>query len=173
MAWQDEAVPMLRIMINDFGETPSYSDSRLTDILIVAAYNIRREVTFTNTYSVSIATKSISPDPISNDDDIFISLLVLKAACLADQSTFRTKALLEGVRAAMGPANIAISGNLSGFRVLLETGPCKAYQEMKDQQNFGGEALAMNVRAILTPFVSNQFDPSILQQSTSDRDRYS
>src|SRR5687768_8815738 len=131
MAWLDEAVPMLRILINDFSDEPTYSDSRLTDLLITSAYLVKREIHLVNSYTISISTKSISPDPISNDDDLFISLLVLKAACLADQSTYRTKALLEGVRAAMGPATLAISGNLIGFKTLLEVGPCKAYEEMK------------------------------------------
>lgn len=165
MAWLDEAVPMLRILINDFSAEPTYSDSRLTDLLITSAYLVKREIPQVNSYKITISTKTISPDPVSNNDDLFISLLVLKAACLADQSTFRTKALLEGVKAAMGPASLAISGNLAGFKTLLETGPCRAYEEMKMQQLFAGDALAMNVRAILTPFVGNNFDPSILQSS--------
>lgn len=161
MAWEDEALPMLRILINDFGVEPTYSDPRLTDILVASAYIVRQEIDFPTEYAVSMSTKTISPDPVSEGDDSFISFMVLKAACLADQSTYRTKALLEGVRAAMGPATLAISGNLNGFAKILEIGACATYEELKDQERFGTNAL--NVRAILSPFVGNQFDPSMLR----------
>lgn len=167
MAWQDEMIPMLRILINDFSSEPTYSDERLTDLIITSAYLVNNEANITTDYNISMSLKTISPDPINIDDDLFVSLVMLKAACLADQSTFRTKALLEGVKAAMGPASLTVAGHLAGFKTLLELGPCKAFEDLKLQAAF---SMGLNVRAILSPFVGNKFDPSILRTSDS-RDR--
>lgn len=163
--WEDEAVPMLRILINDYGSEPTYSNSRLTDILVAAAFIIQQEVQFETDYTVSMSTKTISPDPVTEEDDYYITMMILKAACIADQSTYRTKALLEGVRAALGPATLAISGNLNGFAKILEIGACKTYEQIKDNASYGTNAV--NVRAILSPFVGNKFDPSILRMNTA------
>lgn len=171
MAWQDEAVPMLRVLINDFGAEPTYSDSRLTDILVAAAFIVNQEVQFAIDYEVTMSAKTISPDPTTEDDDYYLSMIVLKGACIADQSTYRTKALLEGVRAALGPATLAIAGNLNGFAKILEIGACKTYEQLRDNASFGTNAL--NVRAILSPFVGNKFDPSILRINEAAGDRRS
>lgn len=157
MAWQDEIVPMVRVLINDFGSTPKYTDERLTDAVVVAAQIICREITFSRVYTVSMSAKSISPDPVSVNDDTFISLLTLKSACFVDQSTMRTKAEIEGVKANLGPVSIDVSGQINAFLQILENGPCKMYEDLKMQIQFGSDLYATNIRAILTPFVGNKF----------------
>ncbi len=171
MAWQDEAIPMLRVLINDFGAEPLYTDARLTDILIAAAYIVNQEVQFETDYQVVMSTKVITPDPVTEEDDYYLSMIILKGACIADQSTYRTKALLEGVKAALGPATLSITGHLNGFAKILEIGACKTYQEIRDNTSLGTNAL--NVRAILSPFVGNHFDPSILRINDATGDRRS
>lgn len=171
MAWQDEAIPMLRVLINDFDAEPRYTDSRLTDILVAAAFIVNQEVQFETEYTVTMSVKTISPDPTTEGDDYYLSMVILKGACIADQSTYRTKALLEGVRAALGPATLAIAGNLNGFAKILEIGACSTYEQLRDNASFGTNAL--NVRAILSPFVGNKFDPSILRINDATGDRRS
>jgi hypothetical protein len=85
-----------------------------------------------------------------------VGLLALKAACLLDQSTFRTKAVSEGIRTALGSANLSVAGNLSGYKTLLDIGPCNLYEKLVMEHNISN---ATAVSAILSPFVGNNFDP--------------
>ncbi len=154
MPWQDEAIPTLRILISDL-EGTTYSDSRLEQTLVVAAKLTAQEVSFDNTYTISVENLSISPDPVDTEDDIFVNMMVLKAACLVDHSTFRTKASLEGLKAQLGPAAMQVGGNLAGFKTLLELGPCATYTQFKDDMIWGN---LDNVKAVMSPFSSNKAD---------------
>ncbi len=171
MAWQDDMVVMLRVIISDLAETPTYSDNRLEQILVVSAMYVDQELDFDNTYTIKITPPSIAPDPISLSDDSFVNFTVLKAACLTDWSTFRTKALVAGVKAKCGPVVLETLKHLDGFKQLLEQGPCAAYETLKHNWVFGNAEL---VKAVLSPFVSNNFDPQNLASSQySHRSRLS
>lgn len=159
--WKDELVTMLRVLINDLGETPSYSDSRLQQLLVVAARYVLQDMDFDTSYTININVPNISPDPVGTTtrDDAFANFTVLKAACLSDQSLFRTKALLEGITARCGPATLSIAGHLPGFKELITQGPCAAYLVLKQQYYLGD---ARGVRAIMSPFTGNNFNPEDL-----------
>ncbi len=158
MAWQDETVPILRVMLNDMGcGELTYTDSRLIELLLAAAYLNVAFIPFPTTYTVTISTETISPDP--STDAPFLSFMTLKAACLADTNTFRSKAFAAGIEARCGPATLRTGQHLQGFQTLLEEGPCKAFEELRDEFIFNGNTKA--IRAVLSPFVGNQFDPSI------------
>ena len=58
----------------------------------------------------------------------------------------------------LGPAKLSVAGNLEGFRILLEQGPCALYKEFVDDFEI---ANATNIAAILSPFVGNKFDPRL------------
>lgn len=165
MAWQDETVPMLRILIADTNvDEPEYSDSQLRELCIVAAKLIIKEIKFSNTYTITISAQTISPDPSTDED--FMNFMVLKAACLADHGQFRAKALLEGIRVNCGPTGLAVSGHLAGFETLLSVGPCKAYEELKTQYLFSNN---LAVRGIFGPFVGNKYDPINLRRYDNQR----
>jgi hypothetical protein len=165
MSWLDEAIPMLRILINDLSAEPEYSDSRLTQLLISSARLVKMELDFDNDYTISVATLSITPDPLAQGEEEFINFAVLYAACVADAGQFRAKALLEGIRVSCGPASISVGGHLKGFQTLLEVGPCKTYEELKMQYMFGDRAPA---KGIFGPFVNNKFDPRSLGWTGAD-----
>jgi hypothetical protein len=74
---------------------------------------------------------------------------------------------MEGIRAALGPASLSVGGSLAGIKLILEQGPCAAYEELTSPWDVK-EATA--IRAVLSPFVGNQFDPSAIRYS-SDRSR--
>jgi hypothetical protein len=168
MSWQIEIPIIVRTLINDLSESPTYSDERMLQAIVVAAKYVQFDVNLNNTYTIDIANPNIIPDPTSNNDDIFISLVSLKSACIFDQSTLRTKAALEGIKAALGPANISVAGSLAGIRLIIENGPCAAYDELTSHWDVK-EATA--IRAVLSPFVGNNFDPRYLQTYT-ERSRY-
>ena len=73
-----------------------------------------------------------------------------------DQGKYRNKALLEGIKAACGPANMAIAGHSGAFKVILDKGPCAGYAEMRDASNFGD---FQGVHAILSPFNGPDWSP--------------
>lgn len=170
MNWEQEIPVIVRVLINDLSDTPTYSDERLLQLIAVAAKYVEFDVVLDNTYTVNVVTPSITPDPSAADDSIFISLVSLKAACLVDQSTLRTKAALEGIRAALGPASLSVGGSMAGIKMILEQGPCAAYDELTSHWDVK-EATA--VRAVLSPFVGNNFDPRSIRTNLSrHRDFY-
>jgi hypothetical protein len=170
MSWNIEIPIIVRTLINDLSDTPSYSDERLLQVIVVAAKYVQFDVVLDHQYSINVVNPAISPDPTDDDDSIFISLVSLKAACITDQSTLRTKAATEGIRAALGPAQLSVAGSLAGIKTILELGPCAAYDELTSHWDVR-EATA--IRAILSPFVGNKFDPrSIRTNYSRHRDFY-
>lgn len=171
MSWKIEMPIIIRTLINDVENIPKYSDERLHQVIVVAAKYVQFDVDLNNRYKLDIANPEITPDPTAANDDIFISLTCLKSACIIDQSSVRTKAALEGIRAALGPASLSVGGSLEGLRMILEMGPCASYEELTSHWDVK-EATA--VRAVLSPFVGNNFDPtSLTYPGDPRRDLYS
>lgn len=171
MYWQFEIPIIIRTLINDLSETPTYSDSRILQLATVAAQYVLMEVNLDKNYSVNVVASEITPDPsdpASRDTD-FIGFIAMKAACLLDHSTFRTKAAGEGLRAALGPASLSVTGTLGGYRDIINMGPCKLYDQLVLDHNIGN---ATAVRAVFSPFVGNDFDPQNLNTSYGDYNRY-
>ena len=168
MSWQIEIPIIVRTLINDISDQPVYSDERLLQVIAVAAKYVQFDVSLDHQYAVDVANPSISPDPTSDRDEIFISLVSLKAACIIDQSHLRTKAAMEGIRASLGSASLAVSNSLQGALAILEKGPCAAYDELTSHWDVGQ---ATAIRAILSPFVGNNFDPRYLSSNESHRNR--
>jgi hypothetical protein len=169
MSWSIEIPIIVRTLINDFDETKqAYSDERILQAVVVAGKYVQFDVNLDQKYTIDIANPAITPDPTSLNDDIFISLVSLKTACIFDQSTLRTRAALEGIRASLGPASLSVGGSLLGLKLIIEQGPCAAYEELTSHWDVK-EATA--IRAVLSPFVGNKFDSRYLQ-GNSDRSRY-
>jgi hypothetical protein len=160
MSWEIEIPIVVRSLINDFDE--KYSDDRIIQMITVAAKYISLDLNLSVSYNVDTVNKTITPDPssVENRDDDFISFVALRTACFLDQSTFRTQALMEGIKTRLGPAELDITGNLNGFKTLLEVGPCALYENLKQQYNIGNANI---LRAILGPFVGNNFDPQMIR----------
>ena len=108
MSWKKEIPIIVRTLINDLSDTPTYSDERLLQVIAVAAKYIQFDISLDHSYEINLTNPNIIPDPTSDNDSIFISLVSLKAACLIDQSVLRTKAVMEGLRAALGPAQLSV-----------------------------------------------------------------
>lgn len=159
MSWSLEIPIIVRTLINDISSNPTYSDDRILQVITVAAKYVQFDVSLDRVYAIDVVNPSISPDPTSYNDSIFISLVSLKAACIIDQSTLRTKAAMEGIRAALGPANLSVAGSLVGIKMILDNGPCATYDELSSHWDVK-EATA--IRAVLSPFVGNKFDPTSL-----------
>jgi hypothetical protein len=173
MAWQSEILSIVRILINDLVEPKQYSDQRLLQVIPVAANYVQLDAILNNEYLIDVSTSSITPDPttLESKDSVFTSLVALKTACIIDQSILRTKAATEGIRAALGPATLAVSGNLAAWKTILDNGPCATYDNLVHSLNIRD---ASAIRAILSPFVGNNFDPSmIVDQNPRGRNFFS
>lgn len=131
IAWQTEAIELLRVLINDLSDTPTYTDSHLTRLLIVAAYQVIQEVDFTQEFVVDIEEQDISPDPsaTATKDDVLINLMCIKAACILD----RGKAGIAAGKAISGKDMNAVQFDLTGVATstlaLLKQGWCAVYKE--------------------------------------------
>ena len=161
--WQNTSLIMLRTMLNDAGCSEStYSNKRLEDLLITSAYLLPAEANFSNDYTIDVELRTVSPDPAASstaDGVDFINLMVLKAACMADQGSFRDAALLQGVSARVGPASIQTSNYGAYLHQLLKDGPCASYKTLLERFNYSYDGKQI-IRAVMSPFVSNNFDPS-------------
>jgi hypothetical protein len=175
MSWQTELTTIVRTLCNDWEVPYKYSDIRIQQTLVVAAQFVEFDINLPYKYIIDIQNVNMTPDPTTiipstgEKDTIFISLISLKAACIIDQSTYRTKAAMEGVRAAMGPASLTVSGNTLSWKTILDYGPCKLYEDLTEHWDV---ANATQVRAIFSPFVGNHFDPQNLRNPNFDYSRY-
>lgn len=165
MSWQTELTTMVRTLINDLGDTPEYSDSRIEQCLVVSAKYVQFDIVLDHSYLVDVVSSTISPDPTIDNDEIFIMLTALKAACLIDQGTLRTKAAMEGVKAALGPASLSVGGSASAWEKILNHGPCKLYSDLVEHWDVSN---ASAIAAVLGPFSGNKFDPELQRNQRSD-----
>jgi hypothetical protein len=166
MCWNEEMLIMLRVLINDLDDTdPTYSDDRLTQILVVAARYVNQDIE--GSYTINLAQQSITPDPADGSDGVFMNLTVMKSACLVDQGTFRTKAALAGLEARLGPATMKTLGHLEGFKQLMTDGPCGAYRAMLLDYKLGSGTVC---HAVMGPFIGNTFDPNSLNYNLEGND---
>lgn len=159
MSWQNELTIITRTLINDLDEPYEYSDSRIQQVLTVAGKYVQFDINLDHAYTIDVLNNNISPDPTTDNDSIFISMVCLKAACIIDQGTFRTKAALEGIRTALGPAQLSFGGSLTGWQAIIDHGACGLYDELTshwDVRNASAWA------AVLSPFVNNRYDPRYL-----------
>lgn len=167
MYWQIELPIIVRNLIGDISDSPTYSDDRINQLAIVTSQYIVSEINLNKKYNIDIINSTITPDPSdpqSRDSD-FISFWGLKTACIIDQSSLRTKAISAGVRTSLGPALLDIDPNVDGYKLLLENGPCNVYDKLRFEYNVGNSSL---LQAILSPFVGNNFDPQMLNTGRSD-----
>lgn len=147
MAWQDETIPLLRLLIGDSSSPYTYCDTRLLDLFVGAAKMVVMELSFDDDYTITLSTSSISPDP--SDDPYFIPLASLRAAYLIANSEYRTKSLMNIV-VSDGPSTINLSGVVSGLKARVER-LLADYNQAKLQYSIGN---AIGCQAVLTPYTT-------------------
>lgn len=166
MSWDNHLINLVRVLINDITEPYEFNDSRMLQVIVVAANYVQFDVNLDHKYNIDVINFNISPDPISLNDDIFLSLVGLKASCLFDQSAYRTKAAMEGIRTSLGPALLSVNGNAGAWASILAHGACATYDELTSHWDVMN---ATAVKAILSPFAGNKFDPRSINQTHHNR----
>lgn len=148
MAWQGEMGTLVRHLVDDLSDSPTYSDDRVEQSIAVAAQLLINEVDFDETYTVSLDCPTISPDPttLATKDDTFINLVAMRAACVILSSELKTRSL-DAVKVTDGPSTIDMTSSLKGIQKLYEDA-CQRYEDAKFQFQAGGSI----GKAVLTPF---------------------
>jgi len=130
MAWTTDLVLMVRVLISDISTPQTYTDEYLERVLITAGIMVDAEFPFSYDYTYDISALTISPDPVTSTDNIFMALVPLKAACILTQGEFK-QALGQGIKVRDGDSAIDTSVSFRGYRDILELGPCAAYEKLK------------------------------------------
>ena len=154
--WSGCAVPFFRALVGDFDTPPTWSDSRATEILKVAAYQVSTDLSGCSVVTaptINLCTGEFTQNPYLYTS--FFNLWQLKAACIVDQGLVRQKSITEGIRAVCGPASLQVMGGNSAYSTLFNNGPCTAYTKMREDLCFRNPiASAANCSQIVGTFVS-------------------
>ena len=127
MAWTTDLVLFVRTLIGDL-DGSKYADSRLEQIIVVAAYKVYDQADFSYTYTVDIAAKEITPDPIENKDTDFTVLTAYQSACLIVGSEVKTEAA-NSLSLRDGPSAIDLRGVATTLNALYKD-LCQKYEDL-------------------------------------------
>tara|TARA_R110000744_G_scaffold91095_1_gene176894 strand:+ start:594 stop:1094 length:501 start_codon:yes stop_codon:yes gene_type:complete len=159
MSWKVDLVVMLRSLIGDLDHA-KYTDERLKQVIVVGAYNVLNDADFSNDYTVSVSSVSISPDPIGQNDTDFSVLSVFKSACILLGSEVKTESA-NAISIKDGPSAIDLRGVTQNLNTLYND-ICKKYDELLKNYQYNNTLVG---QAILGPYSpgsfalrSNQFD---------------
>lgn len=152
MAWFNETIEIVRVLINDLDETPEFSDDRLERVILVAAFQVNNTADFTQTFTVDITGGTISPDPTlsATKDESFVNLVCLKAGCIIERGAV-TKAAGNAIIAREGSSSINLASVAAARQKILESGGlCSVYDEALTDYMFTSNTVAG--AAIMSPF---------------------
>ena len=155
MSWQSVSIQILRTLINDLSDSPTYQDDILEMLLRTSASYVKQEIQLTTTYTISLSCGDITPDPSS--DETFLNFIVLKAACIINNWKFDEKVAIEGIKAKCGPAELQVNAGQATLLAFLKEGYCKIYDRLRMEHNMG---VSTNIKGIFGPFRSNLYNPS-------------
>lgn len=145
MSWQDDARNLLRTVCGDVGPTYEYNDSRLDELILHAARFVINESYLSDTYTLTMNTGTISPDPVG--DNWFISLVILKAWDILAKNEYRV-ASNKAMSIRDGPSSIDGRGIAENKKVIADKAS-KDYESAVVTYNAG----TYNVgAAIMSPF---------------------
>jgi hypothetical protein len=160
MAWQTELPIIIRHLIDDLNETPTYNDNRLVELILVCAQLLQQEVSFEQIFIVDVDEYTISPDPTNRNantrDDGFISLVCLKCASILTRSEFRISAG-QGIAIKDGASSIDLKGVAQSKKQVADF-----YQNTFEEAKLcyvAGSRTAGEI--IVTPFKLNSYNTII------------
>ena len=118
MAWTTDLVLFVRTLIGDL-DSAKYADARLQQIITVSAYKVNDQADFSNTYTIDISAKTISPDPVTNNDQDFTVLTAYQTACIIVGSEVKTEAA-NSIMLRDGPSAIDLRGVTGSLNTLYQ-----------------------------------------------------
>lgn len=145
MSWQDDSRNLLRTVCGDVGPTYEYDDSRMDELILHSAKFVLTETFLTETYTLSLTTGEITPDPVG--DNWFISLLVLKAWEILAKNEYRV-ASNKALSIRDGPSSVDGKGVAEHKKQIAEKASVD-YENAILSYNAGQYDVG---RAVLSPF---------------------
>lgn len=152
MAWEDDMVSILRVLLNDIDATV-FSEASLTQTLLVSAMQVKQELLFLQTYTVDIEDETLVPDPTleASKDEAFTNLVVLKAACIVDRGG-AALAATQAIYVKDGASAIDLRDRFKAkMALILKGGWCGAYANAKLEHQMGAGGIVAG-HAVLSPF---------------------
>lgn len=150
MPWQDEMLPVVRVLVDDTDEDNArFSDDRLEQLIAVAALQVANELDFD--FTIDVANVTITPDPTEVDtrNEWFINLVTVKAACILDRGA-ASKAAGQAIRIKDGGSEIDLRGVPMAKIEAIKRGWCAVYSELRDDYLTGQDTVVG--AAVLSPF---------------------
>jgi len=132
MPWKTPLTLMVRYLINDFSSTPEtqkYSDEDLQRMIAISSIYASQDYRFANSYIIDIDNIEITPDPYDLQDEEFIALSTLKAACLFNINQYQG-AVKNGIKVKSGDDSVDLTSGFSGYKDILSMGPCESYSAL-------------------------------------------
>ena len=164
MAWNIDMVLMLRSIIGDLDKT-KFTNERLKQILVIGAYNVYNDASFSTEYTIDVGSVTISPDPISETDSDFVTLTVYKSACILVGSEVKTESA-NAISIKDGPSAIDLRG-VSGSLNVLYKDLCQKYEDMLNTYRYeksdGGVPACT---AVLSPYAPASWAASMNRYET-------
>lgn len=152
LSWQTDCVEILRNLINDVEEPRRFSDDRLTRVLVVGAFQLLRNASFNQSFVVDVSQQLISPDPTDRDagtnDENFVNLICLKAACIIDSGA-ATLAAQKAFSVKDMVTQVDLRDVATATLALLDKGYCADFDEILNNYLSGDGALCA---AVVSPF---------------------
>ncbi len=148
--WDTDLVLMTRVLVGDIDLPQTYTDEYIQRAIIASAYIVDVEVTFAFDYTYDIDALTISPDPVTSDDGVFIALVPLKAACIITMGEFK-KALGQGIKVRDGDSAIDTSVSFRGYNDIIQFGVCASYDRLKWTLQASGGTASIPGKAVMGP----------------------
>lgn len=149
--WEQDVIPMLRVLISDTISPYTYSDEQLRNVSLTAASIVLNELSFTYTYTVDFSTSSITPDPKPlSDGKWFMNFIALKAACLITMGEARQLSK-SAVKWTDGPSSLDTQTAAKELGILSNK-MCDDYQKAKMDWSLGPGGVGG--KAVFTPFTN-------------------
>lgn len=146
MSWQGQMGTIVRYIISDVDpDNYTYSDHRIETTILVAGQLSQLNVDFGQTYDINVENCTLDPDPTdsSNEDQSFITLICLRAACIIVGSEIRNEAG-NAISIKDGPSAIDLRG-VTGTLTALYKDLCAKYEqavmEYKAGNSIGGQGI--------------------------------
>lgn len=152
MAWSDETVAILRVLIDDVDTPQKYTDDRLSGLVVVAAFQVGNEIDFPITYVADSVNVLIVPDPSlgTNRDERYLDLVCLKAACILDRGV-SSRVGQQAIRIKDGASEIDLRSVPQAQIELLKNGWCAVYQDRKQNYIVSQSGTVVGA-SIMSPF---------------------
>lgn len=150
MSWQGQMGTIVRHLINDLEDKNyKFTDQRVETSILVAAQLTIMNVDFVNTYDINVESCLLSPDPTDSDtkDNVFITLVCLRAACIIVGSEIRSESG-NAISIKDGPSAIDLSG-VSQTLIVLYKDLCAKYDKLLMEYKAGSGSVG---QAILGPY---------------------